>query len=253
MAKRIICAGNWKMHKGPEEAEVFFRELRRLADVEFHSDLVIFPSTVNLTVARGMLSDTQIGWGGQNCYFEAQGAFTGETSPQVLAQMGASHCLVGHSERRQIFGETDSQCAKKVAALQRFGVTPVLCLGESLSERQEGLTDKVIIAQLENGLHEVDWEKPLWLAYEPVWAIGTGQVASAEQAGAAHRVLRQTMINMVGEKCARSIPILYGGSVKPENSRAIGLEAEVDGFLVGGASLNPEIFLSIYLNARAIQ
>ncbi|MBK7844387.1 MAG: triose-phosphate isomerase [Bdellovibrionales bacterium] len=253
MAKRIICAGNWKMYKSPPEAEAFLRDFRRYVDVDFHPDFLIFLPAINLLVAKEILADTAVGWGAQNCYFESQGAFTGENSPLVLKEIGASHCLVGHSERRSLFGETNEQCAKKVSAVQRQGLIPLLCVGESLSQREANETNRVIVEQLEQGLHDVDWEKPIWLAYEPVWAIGTGKVATPEQAGEAHSVLRKALIAMVGERHARTIPILYGGSVKPDNSQTIGAQPDVDGFLVGGASLVLESFVEIYLNARSIQ
>lgn len=252
MAKRIICAGNWKMYKNFEETEVFLRDLRRSVDVEFHRDLVLFLPALNIHIARRILAETDIGWGAQNCHFEAQGAFTGENSPAVLGSIGATHCLVGHSERRSLFGETDEQCAKKVSTIQNYGMTPVLCVGESLAERESGQTNSIISAQLEKGLSQVtNWKKPLWVAYEPVWAIGTGKVASPEQVGEAHSVLRQRMIEIYGKERGETLPILYGGSVKPENSQDLGAQPEVNGFLVGGASLNLESFIEIYQRARS--
>ncbi len=250
----MICAGNWKMFKGPQETRSYFEEFLGLISPEQSSNFVFFVPAINLLVAKEFLSTgkVKIGWGAQNCYFTSEGAFTGENSPQVLAQVGATHCLVGHSERRQIFGETDSWCAQKVAVIQEAGMIPVLCLGETAQERERHQTESVIVRQLKQGLAEVkdkNKHKPLWIAYEPVWAIGTGKVATPEQAGEAHSILRHTLEDLWGKNRASEIPLLYGGSVKPENSRSLALQKNVDGFLVGGASLQPQTFCQIYENA----
>ena len=248
--KPIICAANWKMNKHPQDTEAFLRDLRRYLSLNFQKDVVIFPPNTSLLVASDVLEGSDIGWGAQNCHYEDKGAFTGENSPQILARLGATHCLVGHSERRALFGEDNDFCAKKVVAVQNHGMIPILCLGETLEQREKGETAQVILDQLKGSLREVDWERPLWIAYEPVWAIGTGKVATPAQANEAHSVLREELKDMVGETKANGIPILYGGSVKPENARELSQEKEVDGFLIGGASLVLDSFINIFNEAN---
>jgi triosephosphate isomerase len=253
--RAFVVAANWKMHKNPTETVAFFSEfLPKYAAAESaggavsgraKKEVVFFVPAVDLTTAGHVLNGSDIKWGAQNCHFEMKGAFTGETSPQVLADIKATHCLVGHSERRTLFHETDDETAKKVKALQTVGLTPMLCVGETLPERESGTTNEVIVRQLKAGLALRDPSKPLVIAYEPVWAIGTGKVASPEQAGEAHAVLRRALIEIGGEGLAQSTPILYGGSVKPDNAKEIAAQKEVDGFLVGGASLEVPSFLTL--------
>ena len=244
--KIIICAGNWKMNKNPQDAEAFLRGLRDYQSVRDLKGLVVFPPTVNLLVASDILKGCGIGWGAQNCHSEDSGAFTGENSPAVIKGLGATHCLVGHSERRTLFGESNEFCAQKVAAIQRHGMTPILCLGETLEQREKGETNQVIVEQLKKSTAGVDWEKPFWVAYEPVWAIGTGKVATPAQVNKVHAVLRAQLKEMA----RLETPILYGGSVKPENARKLAMEKEVDGFLIGGASLELESFIKIFNEAN---
>jgi triosephosphate isomerase (TIM) len=235
----MICAGNWKMNKTPAQAAAFVKQLR--AEGGDSSDFVIFPpALLASTVAEG-LKGSHIGWGGQNCYFEAKGAFTGETSPMVLKEMGAGFCLVVHSERRALFGETDELLAKKFHAVQSVGLTPILCVGETLSERDGGRTEEVILGQLKAGLSLGAPVKPFWIAYEPVWAIGTGKVATPEQVGQAHTLLREAL-----PEAGKQAPILYGGSAKPDNVGALSALKNVDGFLIGGASLEVADFVKIH-------
>jgi triosephosphate isomerase len=191
------------------------------------------------------LKSSGIGFGAQNCHFEAKGAFTGENSPAIIGEIGCTHALVGHSERRALFHESDHETGRKVRALQTFGVIPMLCVGETLGEREAGQTDSVIIRQLEAGLAERLPGQKIVLAYEPVWAIGTGRVATPDQANAAHLSLRLALARIAGEDYAQSTSIVYGGSVKPENAAEIARQPEVDGFLVGGASLDVASFLSL--------
>jgi triosephosphate isomerase len=212
---------------------------------EEQQNLVILPSALAAySVAEGA-KGSKIRWGGQNCYFENSGAFTGENSPQILASMGAKFCLVGHSERRQIFFESDEMLAKKVKAVQAQGMTPILCVGETLDDRRWRRTKEVIGRQLKGGLVGVDSSKDVWVAYEPVWAIGTGQVATPEQVEEAHTFLREVLNGALGPRSAQT-PILYGGSVKPENSSSLRALNNVNGFLIGGASLDLSQFLKIY-------
>jgi triosephosphate isomerase len=234
----FYCAGNWKMNKNPAQAAEFIRDLKSQAKDEEQAHLVVIPPALSAYEVANGVKGTGIAWGGQNCYSEMSGAFTGENSPQTLKDMGAKYCLVGHSERRHIFGERDEGLAKKVKALQDQGLTPILCVGETLAEREAGRTAEVILAQTKNGLASADLSKGYWIAYEPVWAIGTGKVATPEQVEEAHTLLRK----QVGEK----IPILYGGSVKPDNSAQLAGLKNVNGFLIGGASLKVDEFLKIY-------
>lgn len=245
----FFCAGNWKMNKNPEQAAAYIKQLRAEAPAGAHADLVILPpALVSWQVSEG-LRGTSIRWGGQNCYHESKGAFTGENSPQVLAELGAGFCLVGHSERRHIFGESDELLSKKVPALQNVGLTPILCVGETLDERRTGRTEAVIVRQLRAGVQHANPAKALWLAYEPVWAIGTGQVATAEQVEEAHLLLRKSLEEW-NVSAASKIPILYGGSVKPDNVAALATLKNVNGFLIGGASLEVSDFLKIYRGAQ---
>jgi triosephosphate isomerase (TIM) len=183
----------------------------------------------------------QCSGGAQNCYFENKGAFTGETSPEVAKELGCTYVLVGHSERRQIFGETDELLAKKVAVVQRLGMTPMLCIGELLEQRESGQTYSIVRNQLQKGLASVDFEKPLTVAYEPVWAIGTGKVATPAQVKETQGQIRSILYEL-GGKAHEETPILYGGSVKPDNAEELARLKDVDGFLVGGASLDPDTF-----------
>jgi triosephosphate isomerase len=244
----FFCAGNWKMNKTPAEAAEFTRLLKESASREEQSQLVVLPpALVSYEVAAG-LRDTAVGWGGQNCYFEMKGAFTGENSAEVLKGMGAKFCLVGHSERRQLFLEDDALLAKKVVALQGLELIPILCVGETLDDRRWNRTKEVIVRQTRAALADADSSKPFWLAYEPVWAIGTGQVATPEQVREAHSILRQTLQEW-SSVAADRVPILYGGSVKPDNAGVLAKLPNVNGFLIGGASLKVDDFLKIYREA----
>lgn len=232
------------MNKSPSEAAAYVRELKEKAKPDEQKHLVILPPALIAFEVANSLKGSSIGWGGQNSYFEKSGAFTGENSPQVLKEMGAQYCLVGHSERRQLFAEPDDMIAKKVQALQSFGITPILCVGETLDDRRWNRTQEVIVRQTKQGLQAADPSKPLWLAYEPVWAIGTGEVATPVQVEEAHSMLRQTLKEW--SHLSDSTPILYGGSVKPDNARSIAALNHVQGFLIGGASLKVDDFLNVY-------
>lgn len=244
----FFCAGNWKMNKTPQEATTYVRALLEAASTMELAELILLPPALLAFAVAHELESAPLAWGGQNCYAELKGAFTGENSPAVLKGMGARFCLVGHSERRQIFGEPDDMLAKKVAALQALDITPILCVGETQDDRRWNRTQEVIVRQTRAGLAAADPGKPIWLAYEPVWAIGTGLVATPEQVEDAHAILRRTLKEWSAANAAE-IPILYGGSVKPENAAALASLNNVNGFLVGGASLNPNEFLQIYRQA----
>lgn len=246
MTRKFVVAANWKMHKSPREAGAFLREfLGQLTTSAGSTEVIFFVPTLDLAIAAEVLHSSPVKWGAQNCHYEMKGAFTGETSPAVLAELNTPYCLVGHSERRTLFHETDLDIERKVKALHQVGITPLLCVGESLQEREAGQTEDVILRQLREGLASSAAEKPFIIAYEPVWAIGTGKVATAEQANAAHKALRRGLSEIGGQGLADSTSILYGGSVKPENCAEIARQSDVDGFLVGGASLESKTFLPL--------
>ena len=233
-----IVAGNWKLHKGPKETKEFAFQLRELAK-NHKVTMVIFPQALSLPAAIEAFKSSSIQIGGQNAYADTSGAFTGENSMEVLKELGATHVLIGHSERRKIFGETDELLAKKMRKALELRLTPILCVGETLEERKAARTESVLATQLDEGLKSIEKNAPFWLAYEPVWAIGTGQVATPEQAKEAHAFIRQHL----GSQC--QAPILYGGSVKPDNAKQLGEQPNIDGFLVGGASLEAQSFYGI--------
>ena len=247
--REILCVANWKLHKNPRETREFLGEFLKRVHPREQKSFCILPPAINLWVMSECLKGTAVGWGAQNIYFKQEGAFTGENSAKAVQSMGATSCLVGHSERRILFSETNQELAKKVKLVQSLHMTPILCVGETLSERQERKTYTVIKDQLKVSTIDVDWSKPFVVAYEPVWAIGTGQVAEPKQAEKVHGFLRSQLKDLAGIMVAEKIKILYGGSVKPENAKALFSQENVDGFLVGGASLNPESFFDIYKRA----
>lgn len=240
----FICAGNWKMNKTPTEAMAFIKQLREAASAEELSTVVLFPSALAATTVGDACRGSTLRWGGQNCFHAASGAFTGENSPTMLKDLGAQLCLVGHSERRHIFGEPDEMLARKVQVLQSIGMIPVLCVGETLDDRRWNRTQEVVIRQARTGLQQADPSLPLWIAYEPVWAIGTGEVATPLQVEEAHAMLR-TFLREWSSASSGQIPILYGGSVKSDNVRSLASLGNVNGFLIGGASLDPKELLNI--------
>ncbi len=246
--KPKICAGNWKLNKSPKDSSEFLNDFFGEVPDKDIENFVIFPPASNWFIFSGQ---KKIGWGAQNIYFENSGAFTGENSAEVLKQMSGTHALVGHSERRQVFQESDDWMAKKVLLLQSHGIIPVLCVGETLEEREANRTEEVIGSQLNSVLKKIEIASTLWVAYEPVWAIGTGKVASPEQAGEAHDFLRTQIENLWGSENAETVPLLYGGSVKPDNAKSLSQKKNVDGFLIGGASLKVDSFLGIYHAANS--
>lgn len=237
--KSFYVAANWKMHKNPEQTRKFFKNF--LAQVQTRNHLIFFPPAANFESCASSLLGSSVKWGSQNCYHLAQGAFTGENSLQVVKEMGGTHALIGHSERRQFFGETGELLAKKVKFAKDIGMIPMLCVGESLTERDQGKTNQVLSEQLKQGLSLQTEGSNLMIAYEPVWAIGTGRVASVEQVQEAHAHIHQELNNLGMTRT----PVLYGGSVKADNCLQLARLEGVDGFLVGGASLEVESFLPI--------
>ena len=245
---KTVIAGNWKMHHGPAGTRAFLDGLPAQAGGG-GGRLLLFLPALSLTTARERLgAGATIGLGVQNVHWEVAGAFTGETSAEMARDAGAAFALVGHSERRHLFGETDQEAARKVAAVNRAGMTPVLCVGETLEERNAGWLEEVVGRQLEPVLTAMRGDvstAPLMIAYEPVWAIGTGKTATPEDAGAAHAFIRAELSDAFGPVRSGSVPILYGGSVRGENARELLNVPNVNGVLVGGASLDPRSFAEI--------
>lgn len=247
MSPRTVVAGNWKMHNGPSATREFFEAFRPEVGAG-GPELLVFPPAVSLAAARESRPGTPpVALGVQNVHWEPEGAFTGEISAPMAADAGATHVLVGHSERRHVFGETDEEVARKVRAAAAVGLVPVICVGETLDERKADRVEAVILGQLDAAWKGFDGDgsAPFLLAYEPVWAIGTGETATPEDASEAHAALRGRLEDLLDEDRAGGVPILYGGSVKPHNAAELLGVPDVDGVLVGGASLDPESFARI--------
>lgn len=246
--RKPILAGNWKMHNGPAEAERFFGEFLSAFSSREDRSVVFFPPAVSLAAARSAVQGrADIRLGVQNVFWEEKGAFTGEISCGMAVEAGAAVALVGHSERRQVFGETSEETARKVRAALAAGLAPMLCVGETLEEREAGRAAEVVEEQLRavfEALDEADAERVV-IAYEPVWAIGTGRTASPADAEQMHGSIRRLLAGWYGAEVAGRMAILYGGSVKPDNAEALLAAGDVDGVLVGGASLDPAGFARI--------
>jgi len=245
--QKPVLAGNWKMNHGPTEARAFVAAFTARWSPRADLTILFFPPALSVTtVIHALGGRADIGVGVQNIWTEDKGAFTGETSAPMARDAGARFVLVGHSERRHVFGETDEQAAKKCAAAARNGLTPVLCVGELLEQREAGKTMDIVLRQLRTGLSLLDPDviASMAIAYEPVWAIGTGKTATPGDAAAVHGVIRAALHNLIGQR-ASEVPILYGGSVNAGNARALLAAADVDGLLVGGASLDIEGWVSI--------
>jgi triosephosphate isomerase len=243
-----VIAGNWKMHLGPAKTRAFFAALA-LDDVPEEHEILVFPPAPSLEAAFAA-RPARVQLGVQNVHWEDEGAFTGEVSASMAREAGAAFALVGHSERRHLFGETDDEVARKTEAVIRNGLVPLVCVGETLAERRAGRVDEVILRQLDAVLPALASARRALVAYEPVWAIGTGETATPADASAAHRTLRRRMDQAMGAAESRGVAVLYGGSVKPSNAREL-LEAdEVQGVLIGGASLDPVSFAQIAAAAR---
>jgi triosephosphate isomerase len=240
-------AGNWKMYKTPAETTAFFEKFRPLVEKAEHCEIVICPPFTNLAAAVDAAKGTRISVGSQNVAWAKEGAFTGEISGPMLKAVGVAHAIVGHSERRQYFGETDETVLKRAQAALEFGLTPIVCVGERLEERESGATEAVLTRQFGKGIAGLTAAQfaKIVIAYEPVWAIGTGKTATPEMAADAHRAIRAQVRAAFGHMAGDAIRILYGGSVKPDNVKTLMAQTEIDGVLVGGASLDPVGFASI--------
>ena len=246
MRKKLIAA-NWKMYKTPDQTREFFREFLPLVASHSRDEIVVCPPDIDLAAALEAAKESNVAIGAQNVHWKSEGAFTGETSAPMLVALGVTHVIVGHSERRQYFGETDDTVNLRLKAALEAGLTPICCVGEVLEEREAGMTDDVLRRQCVRAFHAISAKKAakLTVAYEPVWAIGTGKTATPELAAEAHMVIRGEAMEIFGEEFAEKLRILYGGSVKPENAAALMAQEEIDGALVGGASLDPKSFAAI--------
>jgi triosephosphate isomerase (TIM) len=240
-------AGNWKMYKTPAETSAFFEEFRPLVAQSQHCEIVICPPFINLAAAVEAARGSRIAVGAQNIAWASEGAFTGEISGPMIRATGATYAIIGHSERRQYFCETDETVLRRTQAALVSGLSPIVCVGERLEEREAGHTEEVLTRQFQQGIAGLTPGEfaGIVIAYEPVWAIGTGKTATPEIAADAHRTIRAQVRARYGKEVADDVRILYGGSVKPDNARSLMAQPEIDGVLVGGASLQPVSFASI--------
>jgi triosephosphate isomerase len=247
MSRKAVIAANWKMYKTPAEAKEFMAAFLPLVAGHTRDEIAIFPSPVLLPTVIEAAKGSNVVIGAQNIHFAAEGAYTGETSIGQLKAVGGTHTLIGHSERRQYFAETDEIVNKKLHAALDNGIIPVVCVGEMLADREAGKTAKVLKTQIDGALAGITAEaaKPIIIAYEPVWAIGTGKTATPEIAEETHKIIRAEVAKLLGPAVAAAVRILYGGSVKPASAPALLGQEDIDGALVGGASLKPDSFSQI--------
>jgi triosephosphate isomerase len=247
MSRKALIAANWKMYKTPAEAKAFIEAFLPLVAGHTRDEIAIFPSPVLLPTVIAAAKGSNVLIGAQNIHFAPEGAYTGETSIGQLKAVGGTHTLIGHSERRQYFAETDEIVNKKLHAALENGLVPVVCVGEQLADREAGKTADVLKKQIDGALAGITAEaaKPIVIAYEPVWAIGTGKTATPEIAEDTHKIIRAEVAKLLGPTVAANIRILYGGSVKPASASALLAQADIDGALVGGASLKPDSFSQI--------
>ena len=248
--RKPFFGGNWKMNHGPSAAREFVAQFASLCEPRDDRTVVFFPPAVSLAAFKDAAAGRADLRGGlQDVYWEPSGAYTGSISASMAEDAGAEYVLAGHSERRHVFGDSDEDVSRKVAAISAQRLTPVLCVGEQLEERDSGEVESVVTRQLEAGLSGLQKEAvaEVVVAYEPVWAIGTGRTARTEDANQVHELIRATLLERVGESAARAMPIIYGGSVKPGNIEELLAAPEIDGVLVGGASLKPSDFAQICL------
>jgi triosephosphate isomerase len=246
MRKKLIAA-NWKMYKTPEQTASFFSEFLPLVSNHTRDEILVCPPFIDLHTAISAAAGSNVGIGAQNLHWEKEGAFTGEISVGMLKSLDVTHVIIGHSERRQYFNESDDTVNRKLEIALESGLAPIVCVGEVLEEREAGLTEDVLRRQCLRAFNGISARKAakLAMAYEPVWAIGTGRTATPQMASDAHAVIRHEAEKAFGQDFSDMLRILYGGSVKPENVKALMSESEIDGALVGGASLDPECFVQI--------
>jgi len=246
MRKKLMAA-NWKMNKTPDETRDFFDDFLPLVAGHSRDEIVVCPPYTDVDAAIAAAQASSVAIGVQNVHWKAEGAYTGEISAAMLLALGVTHVIIGHSERRQYFGETDDTVNLRLKTALEAGLTPICCVGEVLEEREAGLCDDVLRRQCVRAFHAISAKKAakLVVAYEPVWAIGTGKTATPEIAAEAHAVIRREAAGVFGEEFATKLRILYGGSVKPDNASTLMAQEEIDGALVGGASLDPKSFAGI--------
>ena len=247
MPRKKVIAANWKMYKTPAQAQGFVKAFLPLVVNHDRDEIVLCPSDTSLSVVIAAVSGSNVAVGAQNMYFEDEGAFTGETSPLMLKALAATHVILGHSERRQYFCETDETVNKKLLSAVGHELKAIVCVGETLAERESGKTHEVLLRQVRKAFEGITEPqcKLIVIAYEPMWAIGTGKTATPEMAAEAHAVVREEIATVLGREAADTMRILYGGSVKPDNVKKLMAEEEIDGALVGGASLDPGSFAAI--------
>ncbi|MBX3750272.1 MAG: triose-phosphate isomerase [Opitutaceae bacterium] len=253
--RKKLIAGNWKMNKTPADGVALVTELVAALGKQTDVDVVVCPPFTGLESAAKALDGSTIKLGAQNMHFEASGAFTGEVSAPMLRAIFATHVILGHSERRTLFGEQDAFINKKVIAALKNQLRPILCVGETLAEREAGTTLKVVQTQVEAGLEGVSKEQAatVVIAYEPVWAIGTGKVATTDQAQEVHAYIRGLLVKLFGDAVAQKVRILYGGSMKPANAPELLSQKDIDGGLIGGASLEARSFTDLVKSAAAVK
>ena len=247
MARNYVIAGNWKMYKTNSEALQLANQIKiKTTDIK-KTKMVICPPATALSVVNEVIKDSSVALGAQNLYWEKEGAFTGELSPGMIKSTGATYAIIGHSERRQYFGETDETVNKKIKASLENGLNPIVCVGESLEEREANITSKIVSRQISGALDGLDAAEAakLIIAYEPIWAIGTGKTATPEQAQEVHKIIRDLIRSLYNDQVADGMVIQYGGSVKPENAQILLSQPDVDGALVGGACLKADSFSEI--------
>jgi len=248
--RKPLIAGNWKMFTGPSAAESLSLALKTtLKDCNW-ADIVVCPPFTSISAVVSVLKNTAIEIGAQDTFWESEGAYTGEISPVMIREAGCGWVIIGHSERRAHFGESDQTVFKRVNAAMKAGLKPIVCVGETLQQRDSGITEEIVKSQLLGGIGEIRAISNLTIAYEPVWAIGTGRTATPRQAQDVHNVIRTIISEKWGELTASAARILYGGSVKPDNAGDLWQEDDIDGFLVGGASLNADTFSRIIESAK---
>ncbi len=245
--RKPIIAGNWKMNKTAEETKALIEGLKPLVGDVKDVDIVVCPTFVNLATAAQALAGSNIKLGAQNMHFEKSGAYTGEISADMLLAFGVKYVILGHSERRQYFGETDEGVNKKTKVALEAGLVPIICVGETLEEREAGITSEIVCKQTKLALLGLSAEQVagVVIAYEPIWAIGTGKTATADDANETIGAIRGAVKEVYGENCAQSVRIQYGGSMKPSNASELMAKPEIDGGLIGGAALKAEDFAGI--------
>jgi triosephosphate isomerase len=246
--RKPIIAGNWKMNNTPEEAKALIEGLKPLIAGTTTTEAVVCVPAILIETVKGLVAGSNIKLGAQNMHFEDKGAFTGEISPVMLKAFGVEYVIIGHSERRQYFAETDESVNKKALAALKHGLKPIICVGETLAEREAGVTDSLVSDQVEKAFSGIEDIQNVVIAYEPVWAIGTGKTATAEEANRVCGIIRDKVAALLGATAAGAIRIQYGGSMNPKNVAELMAQPNIDGGLIGGASLKAEDFSALVNN-----